>query len=288
MPIALVLLLCLGACACPLDPLPQDPVPLRVAACQILVDGDPEAAMERIDQALALAHADGAHIALFPEACLFGWVNPAAHGLADPIPGATTERLGQLARKHDIMLALGLAERDGENLHNAAVLIDRDGALLLKHRKLNILSELMQPSYVPGESARDSVVQTRYGRIGLLICADTFQDESVAELASSSPDLVLVPYGWAAPEADWPGHGKSLHAWIRATARRTKAPVLGVDSVGEIVTGPWKGYPLGGQSAFSNAEGELAGPLADREPELRVFQVPGLWSEASTNATEQL
>lgn len=134
-----------------------------MAACQILVDGDSEAAPERIDRALGLVRADGAHIALFSEACLFGWVNPAAQGLPDPVPGATTERLGRLARNHGILLALGLAEKDGEHLHNAAVLIDRDGTLLLKHRKLNILSELMEPSYVSGESARDSVVPTRYG-----------------------------------------------------------------------------------------------------------------------------
>ncbi|MFT7680027.1 MAG: putative amidohydrolase [Planctomycetota bacterium] len=277
MPLALLfLLLCLCACANPLKVLPQEPGTLRVAACQILVDGDREGALVRIDHALAMAREQGAQIAVFPEACLFGWVNPAAHAAADPIPGATTEYLGRLARKHRIMLVVGLAERAGEHLHNAVVLIDRDGTLLLKHRKLNILSELMSPPYVPGESAVNSVVETRYGRIGLLICADTFQEESVAELASAAPDLVLVPYGWAAPKQDWPEHGKSLHAWIAATARRTKAPVLGVDSVGEIVTGPWKGYPLGGQSAFSNALGELSLPMADRRPEVRVFSVLGL------------
>lgn len=270
-PLPLVFLLLLG-CVGP-KPASQNPGVLRVAACQILVDGDRVAALERIDRALGLAHSLGAQIALFPEACLFGWANTDAHKYADPIPGPTTDRLSQLANKHDMMLAIGLAERDGDNLHNAVILMDSDGALLLKHRKLNILTELMDPPYVPGKTAANSTVATRYGRIGLLICADTFQEETVAQISAASPDLVLVPYGWAAPKGNWPEHGKSLHDWIAFTSRRTNAPVLGVDSVGEMVDGPWQGYVLGGQSAFSDAMGELSQPMADRQPEVRVFEI---------------
>ncbi len=249
---------------------------MRIAACQILVDGDREAAFERIEAALVEAAEQGADLACFPEACLFGWVNPTAHQLADPIPGVTTDRLGELARRHGLMIALGLAERDGERLRNTVVLIDRDGALLLKHRKINILTELMDPPYTPGESAEHSVVDTRLGRIGLLICADTFKTEYVDQLAMADPDLVLVPYGWAAPAEDWPEHGASLHAWIAHTAKRTGAPTLGVDSAGAMTHGPWKGFVLGGQSALSDAGGGLSIPLADREREVRVFELEEL------------
>ncbi len=247
--------------------------PLKVAACQIRVDGDRAATLERIDGALTRARELGAQIACFPEACLFGWVNPEAHAQADPIPGRTTVRLGELARKHSMMIAIGLAEQQAGKLHNAAVLIDLDGELLLHHRKMNILSELMDPPYTPGSSAFGSVADTRYGRIGMLICADTFLDPIVSQVAEAEPELMLVPYGWAAPAEAWPEHGESLHAWISHTARRTGAPTLGVDSTGVIAHGPWKGQLLGGQSAFSDASGTIVGSLADREAEVRAFDV---------------
>lgn len=263
--------LALGLAAC--ASAPERPDAVRVAACQILVDGDREAAFGRIEAALAEAAAAGADLAVFPEACLFGWVAPTAHDAADPIPGPTTERLGALAREHGLMLLVGLAEKDGDALHNAAVLIDRDGALLLKHRKTNVLAELMDPPYTPAPDAAGSVAETRLGRIGVLICADTFVDERVAEISAGTPDLVLVPYGWAAPAGDWPGHGESLHAWIGHTATRTGAPVVGVDSVGALAHGPWSGFVLGGQSAISAADGTISAVLADRAAEIRVVDV---------------
>ncbi|MFT7487268.1 MAG: putative amidohydrolase, partial [Candidatus Paceibacteria bacterium] len=118
-----------------------DPQGLRVAACQILVDGDREATFKRIELALAAATADDADIACFPEACLLGWVNPTAHQIAGTIPGPSTERLGHLARKYRVMISLGLAEQRDGRLHNSAVLIGRDGTVLLTHRKRNILGE---------------------------------------------------------------------------------------------------------------------------------------------------
>lgn len=246
---------------------------VRVAACQLEAGAGREAGFEAIDRALAEAAAGGAELACFPETCLFGWVNPNAHRLADPVPGPTTERLGELARKHGLMIAVGMAERSEDGLYDSAVLIDRDGELLLTHRKVNILSELMDPPYTPGVDARASVVDTRLGRIGLLVCADTFKDDIVGAVAEDEPDLLVVPYGWAAPLDAWPDHGASLHGWIAHTARRVGAPVVGVDAVGEIAQGPWRGYLFGGQSAVCDREGELQGTLADREPEVRIFDV---------------
>lgn len=252
---------------------PAEVGPIRVAACQIEVDGDREAAFARIDLALADAAAQGAQIACFPETALLGWVNPLAHEEADPIPGPTTERLSELARRHGVMIAIGLAERDGKALHDSAVLIDLDGTLLMRHRKVNILTELMTPPYTAGLGAANSVVDTRFGRIGLLICADTFDDELVDELAAQEPRLVLVPFGWAAAAERWPGHGRSLHAWISHTATRTGAPVVGVDAIGTLAHGPWKGFLFGGQSTTATAEGQLSHAMSSTEAEVRVYEI---------------
>ncbi len=245
---------------------------LRVAVCQIEVGPELESNFTAIDQALAQAAAMGAQIACFPETSLYGWVNPEAHQLADPIPGATSARIGALANEYGLMIAIGLAERDGGQLFDSAILVDCDGALLLKHRKVNILSNLMDPPYTPGDG-KGAVVDTRFGRIGMLICADTFQDEVVAKVTECKPDLVLVPYGWAAPLKDWPDHGRNLQAWVSHTAVRTGAPVVGVDAVGQIHHGPWTGYLYGGQSVVCGLDGRMMGVLADRAAQVQVFDL---------------
>ncbi len=261
------------------SPSSSDGQGIRVAVCQVEVDSQPETNLRRIEAAIADAAARGADIACFPEACVFGWVNPMAHTAASPIPGTTTDRIAAMAKRYEMMVVLGLAERDGDQLYNAAVLIDSDGEILLRHRKTNILSKLMDPPYTAGPDADHSVVATRFGRIGLLICADTFKDPVVAGIAKQDPDLVIVPYGWAAPADKWPDHGKSLQSWVAQTARRCNAAVVGIDSTGEIHYGPWKGQVLGGQSVVCDAAGEVLAVLADRSPELRVFEFDRSWGE---------
>jgi N-carbamoylputrescine amidase len=249
------------------------PQTIRVAVCQLAASDNLPDALLTIDRALTEADEQNAQLACFPETCLLGWVNPEARELAHSIPGPTTDRLGVLARKHGLMIAIGLAELENGHLYDTAVLIDSNGEILLRHRKVNILTELMAPPYTPGKDASLSVADTRFGRIGLLICADTFKDELVQEMATAKPDLVVVPYGWAAPQIQWPEHGKSMQAWVANTARKTSAPVVGVDAVGTIKHGPWTGYSYGGQSVVCDRSGESLGRLADRAPEIRVFEV---------------
>ena len=264
----------LGSCA---TPAASDPDPgastdsLRIALCQIAPTGDLEASLAVVDAALAEAASQAADLAVFPEACLFGWVNPTAHDEAQPIPGATVDRLGRLARAHGLMVAIGLAESAPEGLYNSVVLLDVDGTLLAKHRKNNVLAELMDPPYRAGGGVDGSVVDTRFGRIGMLICADTFRDDVVAALTEQEPALVLVPYGWAAPVDAWPDHGKSLHGWVAHTARRTGATVVGVDAVGTIEHGPWTGQIFGGQSVVCAPDGRQRLVLGDRVAQVVVL-----------------
>jgi len=86
---------------------------IKVAVAQIFcIDGDKEGNFVRIEH--ALSKAGRVDIACFPETCLLGWVNPDAHRLADPIPGDSTDRLCDLAKRYDVMLCVGLAEKDGD------------------------------------------------------------------------------------------------------------------------------------------------------------------------------
>ena len=117
--------------------------------CQIFcLDGDRSGNFVRIENAVSEAAKAGADIICFPETALLGWVNPAAHERAFEIPGQDTNRFAQLAKKYKKHLCVGLAEKDGDKLYDSVVLIDDRGRILLKHRKINILTELRPGSQI--------------------------------------------------------------------------------------------------------------------------------------------
>jgi predicted amidohydrolase len=187
---------------------------IKVAMCQIFsLDGDHRGNFVRIGNAISQAKDAGAEIVCFPEAVILGWVNSDAHKRACSIPGRDSDHLCKLARDYNTHLCIGLAEKEDNSLYDSALLIDNNGHILLKHRKINILEELMRPPYTPGEDI--NVAETRFGKIGLLICADTHKSEILKRMAALKPELLLVPYGYAAIENKWPGHGKELENVVR-------------------------------------------------------------------------
>jgi predicted amidohydrolase len=242
------------------------------AICQIFcLDGDRRGNFVRIENAIREAKDAGADIACFPETAILGWVNPNAHKRAYSIPGEDSDRLCRLAEDYSIFLCFGLAEKDGRRLYDSAVLIDSKGNILLKHRKINLLTELMSPPYTPGESI--DAVETKFGKIGLLICADTHDSKILKRMAALKPDLLLVPYGYAAAEDEWPGHGKKLEKVIMNTARKTKAFVIGTNLIGEITHGPWKGRIYGGQSVAADRTGRIVSVAKDRDRDIITINV---------------
>ena len=248
---------------------------VRVAVCQILaIDGDREGNFRRIEYALDTARAGGAQIATFPESVILGWENPEAHHRAEPIPGADSDRICKFAREYGVMISIGLDEKDGDRLYDSAILVDRAGNLLSKHRKLNVLAELMDPPYAEGLPEDIGVVDTEYGRIGTLICADTFVDSYTERIAKLKPDLMLIPYGWAAEVDKWPGHAKGLERLVVGRAKMFGCPVVGTDLVGVMTHGPWKGQTFGGSSVVANASGHVLATLRDRDVETRVIELP--------------
>jgi len=223
---------------------------LKIAICQILaLDGDRAGNFVRIENALRQASRADAQIACFPETALLGWVNSDAHDCACPIPGADTDRLAALARKYDTYICIGLAEKDAGNLYDSAVLIDNHGKILLKHRKINLLAELMTPPYTPGEHV--AVAHTPLGRIALLICADTFRDDLLEKIA----------------------HGKKMAKVVTNAAAKLNTPVIGTNLIGKITHGPWAGRIYGGQSIASDKKGNIIYTLADRKPETKTVTV---------------
>jgi predicted amidohydrolase len=245
---------------------------MKIAMCQIFtLDGDRAGNFVRIENAVREAKEAGADLACLPEMALLGWVNPEAHKRACPIPGPDSNRLCRLAGDFDIYLCVGLAEKDAGYLYDAAILIDRDGNILLRHRKINLLSELMTPPYTPGEDI--DVIETEFGKIGLLICADTHKNHILKRMAALRPDLLLVPYGYAASEDEWPGHGQVLENVVSNTARLTGAYIIGTNLVGQITNGPWKGRVYGGHSVAVDKTGQVTVTAKDRDRDIRVVRL---------------
>ena len=247
---------------------------VRLAICQILaIDSDREGNFRRMEDALMDAAAQHAQIAVFPESSILGWENPEAHRLAEPIPGKDSDRIAALARKYGMMIAIGLDERDGDKLYDSAILVDKTGKLLWKHRKINVLPELMTPPYSQGRPEDIGVVETEFGRIAVLICADTFTDALFERLKAQKPDLLLVPYGWAATNDKWPEHSKELEAIVSRRAAELKCPMAGVDLVGEMTHGPWTGWTYGGSSFVADGTGRIVLTARDRNTDVRVIEV---------------
>lgn len=250
---------------------------VRIAVCQILaIDGDREGNFRRIEYALETARAGGADLATFPESAVLGWQNPKAFEMATPIPGADSDRIAALAVQYGLMICIGLDEKDGGRLYDSAILVNKTGRLLWKHRKLELLAELMEPPYSPGTPEGIGAVDTELGRIGLLICADTFVDAYVERVAELRPGLMLVPYGWAAGMEEWPAHARELEDLVVRRAVQWGCPVVGTNLVGVMMHGPWRGRTYGGASVVADGSGALLAKLRDRDVDVRIVESTNL------------
>ncbi|MFC2096801.1 carbon-nitrogen hydrolase family protein [Bacteroidota bacterium] len=245
---------------------------LKIAIGQIVcIDSDRSGNFVRIENAIMEAKSAGADIITFPETSIYGWVNPAAHKIAFPIPGKDSDRLCKLAKENNISICIGLAEKENDKLYDTAILINNKGDIILKHRKMNILKELMTPSYSEGVDIK--TVITEFGNIGILICADTFKEEILKRMKGLKPDLLLIPYGWAAPEKSWPEHGMELLKVVQNTAKTVGCPVIGTDLAGKISNGPWTGMTYGGQSVAVNKNGNILGLGKDRDKDIIIVNI---------------
>ena len=247
---------------------------MKVALCQIeVVCNDREGNLSRIEEALRSANSQGAELTVFPESALLGWVNPEAHHTAEPIPGPDSDRLCGMAQRFGVGMIVGIDEKCGEKLYDSAVAISPDGSLLGVHRKANVLPELMTPPYADGDRA-PTVVEFAFGRVGILICADTFCDETIVSLKKANVDLLATPYGWVATEDTWPQHGNELETLICRRAKELGRVVVGVDSVGTVGHGPWMGRRFCGASLAADCNGKALSHLNLAVAHVTVVECP--------------
>ncbi|MBN1185392.1 MAG: carbon-nitrogen hydrolase family protein [Bacteroidales bacterium] len=245
---------------------------VKVAMAQkFCLGGDRSGNFVRIEKAIIKAREKGAEIITFPETSILGWVNPDAQERAFQIPGTDSDKLCVLAKKYKIFINIGLAEKTGDKLFDSAILIDDEGNILLKRRKINILTELMSPPYSKGEKIE--AVDTCLGRIGVMICADSFQDDLLLKIKKQEPDFVIIPYGWDAGEKAWPSHAKELQRVVQPADELITCPLIGTDLVGEISHSPWQGMVYGGQSIVVDQHTNVHARCKDRDKEIIVIEL---------------
>jgi predicted amidohydrolase len=139
--------------------------------------------VEQLDQ-VRQQHPD---LICLPECSFSGYLyaEPDFTRCAEPIPGPTTAEMSRLARIHDTYICFGLLESTAQGVYDSAVLLDRSGAIAGVHRKIT-----EKPPFVNGSTVRSLV--TEIGRLGILICADLFNDQVINQL-DPGLQLLLVP-----------------------------------------------------------------------------------------------
>ncbi len=175
--------------------------------------------LQRTIDAAAMAARDGAQIIctqeLFATEYFCQSEDHAHFKLAEPIPGPITEVFQGIAKEHNVVIVASIFEQRAAGLyHNSAVIIDASGELLGVYRKMHIPDD---PQYhekfyfTPGDLGFRAW-DTRYGRLGVLICWDQWYPEAARLTALAGADLLLFPTAIAWHPAEKTAEGKTQHA----------------------------------------------------------------------------
>jgi N-carbamoylputrescine amidase len=207
---------------------------VRLGLVQMACSTDPAENMDKAVRGVRDAAARGAQIVCLQElfrSQYFCQTEDHEHfALAEPIPGPSTERLGPLAAELGVVIVASLFEKRAEGLyHNTAAIIDADGRFLGKYRKMHIPDD---PRYyekfyfTPGDLGFRSW-DTRFGRIGVLVCWDQWYPEAARLTAMSGAQILFYPtaIGWLPAEKDEHG-AQQQAAW--ETIQRSHAIANGV------------------------------------------------------------
>lgn len=208
--------------------------------------------------------------------------------LAEPIPGPSTETFGELAKELGIVLVLSLFERRVPGLyHNTAVVLERDGSIAGKYRKMHIPDD---PAYyekfyfTPGDLGFEPI-DTSVGRLGVLVCWDQWYPEAARLMAMRGADLLIYPtaIGWESSDTN-EEKARQLGAWVtvqRGHAVANGLPVVSVNRVGHEPdpSGQTNGIRFWGNSFVAGPQGELLAELPNDEETVRVVEVDMARSE---------
>ncbi|WP_296087581.1 carbon-nitrogen hydrolase [Alloprevotella tannerae] len=202
--------------------------------------------------------------------------------LAEPIPGPSTEFFGELARQHGIVLVISLFESRAPGLyHNTAVVLEKDGTIAGKYRKMHIPDD---PAYyekfyfTPGDMGFHPIT-TSVGKLGVQVCWDQWYPEGARLMALQGADLLIYPTAIGYESSDTPGEQtRQREAWTtvqRGHAVANGLPVITVNRVGHEAdpSGQTKGITFWGSSFVAGPQGELLAQASTQDEEVVVVTV---------------
>jgi len=179
---------------------------LLIAGAQWLATpGDHDGNLDTATHLIDAAGAAGADIVVLPELWASGYdvrtLAKDAAAAAEPATGRRTEVISDLARRHSMWVFAGsVPERDGDAIYNTALVFNRDGALVARHRKAHLYQPTGEETIFAAGDCLTSFVDSELGHVGVIVCYDGDFPEAGQALAARGVDLVIHPsaYEWEA------------------------------------------------------------------------------------------
>jgi len=258
---------------------------LKVALVQELDHGSVETNQSVIAQRVAQAAAADAQLVLLQElhngAYFCQHESVAEFDRAEPVPGPTTAWLGALAKQYGVVIVGSLFERRAAGLyHNTAVVLETDGRLVGKYRKMHIPDDpgFHEKFYFTPGDLGFHPIDTSVGKLGVLVCWDQWYPEAARLMALAGAELLLYPtaIGWDPGDAQ-DEKDRQRNAWMlshRGHAVANGLPVLSCNRVGhEASPLDAAGIDFWGSSHVLGPQGEFIAEANIGTPELLLADI---------------
>ena len=247
---------------------------------------DPAVNIQRLAKGIADLAARGAQLIVLQELhnslyfCQVEDVNN--FDFAEPIPGPSTGFYGELAKQYGVVIVTSLFEKRAPGLyHNTAVVIEKDGTIAGKYRKMHIPDD---PAYyekfyfTPGDLGFHPI-DTSIGRLGVLVCWDQWYPEAARLMALQGAEILIYPTAIGYESSDTPDEQeRQREAWttvMRGHAVANGLPVIAVNRVGHEPdpSGQTRGIEFWGSSFAVGPQGEIHYRASNDEEESIVIEV---------------
>ena len=247
---------------------------------------DPAVNIQRLAKGIADLAARGAQLIVLQELhnslyfCQVEDVNN--FDFAEPIPGPSTGFYGELAKQYGVVIVTSLFEKRAPGLyHNTAVVIEKDGTIAGKYRKMHIPDD---PAYyekfyfTPGDLGFHPI-DTSIGRLGVLVCWDQWYPEAARLMALQGAEILIYPTAIGYESSDTPDEQeRQREAWttvMRGHAVANGLPVIAVNRVGheDDPSAMTRGIEFWGSSFAVGPQGEIHYRASNNEEESIVIEV---------------
>lgn len=202
--------------------------------------------------------------------------------LAEPIPGPSTNFYGELARQYGVVIVTSLFERRAAGLyHNTAVVIEKDGTIAGKYRKMHIPDDpaYYEKFYFTPSDLGFHPIETSLGKLGVLVCWDQWYPEAARLMALQGAELLIYPTAIGYESSDTEDEQqRQREAWTtvqRGHAVANGLPVVSVNRVGyePDPSGQTKGIQFWGSSMVVGPQGEMLYRASEVEEECTIVSV---------------